>query len=78
MIGAGEGLVEDPEMAPESARAVNEKRRVDSPREVGERHVLGVELIVAIFEVVHCDVAPVMPAAAVERSFVSIIAQPGE
>ena len=55
MVGAGESLVEDPEMPPESARAINEKGSVDAARQVGERHVFGVKLIVAIFEVVHSD-----------------------
>ena len=56
MIGAGEGLVENAEVAPESARAINEKGSVNSPRQVGDRHVFGKKLIVAVFEVVHCDV----------------------
>src|SRR5580704_5659195 len=55
MIGAGEGLVENPEMPPESTRAINEKWSVDAARQVGERYVFGVKLIVAIFEVVHSD-----------------------
>ena len=54
MIGAGEGLVENAEVAPESARAINEKGGVDSPRQVGDRHVFGIKLIAAVFEVVHC------------------------
>src|SRR5277367_996266 len=53
MVGAGEGFVKDAEMAPERARAVDEKRSVDSPREVGDWHILREELIVAVFEVVH-------------------------
>ncbi len=57
MIGAGEGLVENPEMPPKSARAINEEGSLDLARQVGDRHVFGVKLIVAIFEVVHCDVA---------------------
>ena len=56
MIGAGEGLVENAEMAAESARAIDEKGSVEAPRQVGDRHVFGKKLIVAIFEVVHCDV----------------------
>ena len=57
MVGAGEGFVENAEVPPESARAIDEKGSVDSPRQIGDRHVFGVKLIVAIFEVVHCNVA---------------------
>ena len=53
MIGAGERLVEDPEMAPHGSRAVDVKGSADLKREIGERYVLGVKAIVAVGEVMH-------------------------
>ncbi len=42
MIGAGEGLVENAEMAAQGARAVDVKWSAEAAREFAHRHVFGV------------------------------------
>ena len=53
VVEAGERLLEDPVVAGEGGGGVDVEGRADRGGDLGERHVLGVELAAAIEEVVH-------------------------
>jgi hypothetical protein len=46
-------------MTAQSSRAVNVKGGADARGQIGQRHVLSMELFVTIFEVIHDDAAQI-------------------
>src|SRR5580704_6968 len=53
MVGAGEGFVENPEMAAQGRCAIDVNRGADAVDDILDRHFLGKKLIVSIGEVMH-------------------------
>src|SRR5690348_14549140 len=58
MVGAGKGLVHDPVMAAQRARAVNVKGGAEARGEVRNRNLLGEQPIVFVGEIVHVSAEP--------------------